>query len=126
MTSQSFWLLVCSVAVGSGVCAQIAPSFVDIGATAGLNAEGQHHAVAIGDYDNDGDEDIYIGSKFAPNALYRNDGDMNFTEVGEAAGVADEGFTNAAIWFDFDNDGDLDLATETVLAETIPHPTDFT
>ena len=125
MTSQSFWLLVFSVAVGSGVCAQIAPSFVDIGATAGLNAEGQHHAVAIGDYDNDGDEDIYIGSKFAPNALYRNDGDMNFTEVGEAAGVADEGFTNAAIWFDFDNDGDLDLATGNGFGGNNPAPNRF-
>ena len=49
--------------------AQSVPSFVDIGAQAGLTAEGQHHAVAIGDFDNDGDEDIYVGSKFAPNAL---------------------------------------------------------
>lgn len=87
------------------------PSFVDIADAAGLTAEGQHHAVAVGDYDNDGDEDIYVGSKFAPNALYRNNGNMTFTEVGSEAGVADEGFTNAAIWFDFDNDGDLDLAT---------------
>ena len=39
------------------------------------------------------------------------DGNMTFTEVGAEAGVADEGFTNAAIWLDFDNDGDLDLAT---------------
>ena len=90
---------------------QASPSFVDIADAAGLTAEGQHHAVALGDYDNDGDEDIYVGSKFAPNALYRNDGNMTFTEVGAEAGVADAGFTNAAIWFDFDNDGDLDLAT---------------
>ena len=90
---------------------QNTPAFVDIGEEAGLTMEGQHHAVAIGDYDNDGDEDIYVGSKFAPNALYRNEGNMTFVEVGAEAGVADEGFTNAAIWFDFDNDGDLDLAT---------------
>lgn len=90
---------------------QDTPVFVDIGEEAGLTMEGQHHAVAIGDYDNDGDEDIYVGSKFAPNALYRNEGNMTFVEVGAEAGVADEGFTNAAIWFDFDNDGDLDLAT---------------
>ena len=90
---------------------QNTPAFVDIGEEAGLTMEGQHHAVAIGDYDNDGDEDIYVGSKFAPNALYRNEGNMTFVEVGADAGVADEGFTNAAIWFDFDNDGDLDLAT---------------
>ena len=90
---------------------QNTPAFVDSGEEAGLTMEGQHHAVAIGDYDNDGDEDIYVGSKFAPNALYRNEGNMTFVEVGAEAGVADEGFTNAAIWFDFDNDGDLDLAT---------------
>ena len=70
-----------------------------------LTAEGQHHAVAIGDYDNDGDEDIYVGSKFAPNALYRNDGNMTFTEVGDAAEYGRRGVHNAAIWFDFDNDG---------------------
>ena len=88
---------------------QPSPEFVNVGFEAGLVAEGQHHAVAIGDYDNDGDEDIYVGSKFAPNLLYRNDGNLTFTEVGVEAGVADEGFTNAAIWFDFDNDGDLDI-----------------
>ena len=85
---------VCSQSFGQGV-----PTFVDIGASAGLLAEGQHHAVAIGDYDNDGWEDIYVGSKFAPNALYRNNGDMTFTDVAAEAGVADQGFTNAAIWF---------------------------
>ena len=105
--------------------AQNVPSFVDIGAQAGLTAEGQHHAVAIGDYDNDGDEDIYVGSKFAPNALYRNDGNMTFTEVGEAAGVADELVTNAAIWFDFDNDGDLDLATGNGFGGSSPAPNRF-
>ena len=65
---------------------QSSPSFVDIADAAGLTAEGQHHAVAVGDYDNDGDEDIYVGSKFAPNALYRNNGNMTFTEVGAEAG----------------------------------------
>jgi len=94
-----------------GLRAQNTPAFVNIGQEAGLVGVGQHHAVAIGDYDNDGDEDIYIGSKFAPNLLYRNDGNMQFTEMAAAAGVADVGSTNAVIWFDFDNDGDLDLAT---------------
>lgn len=112
--------------VWAGVAqAQTSPSFVDVGAEAGLTAEGQHHAVAIGDYDNDGDEDIYIGSKFAGNALYRNNGDMTFDEVGADAGVADEGFTNAAIWFDFDNDGDLDLATGNGYGGSNPEPNRF-
>ena len=104
------WSLCAWMAWSSSALAQTAPTFTDIGAAAGITSEGQHHAVAIGDYNNDGFEDIYVGSKFAPNALYRNNGDMTFTEVGAEAGVADEGFTNAAIWFDVDNDGDLDLA----------------
>ena len=113
-------ICVSSVSLGQGV-----PTFVDMGASAGLTAEGQHHAVAIGDYDNDGWEDIYVGSKFAPNALYRNNGDMTFTDVAAEAGVADEGFTNAAIWLDFDNDGDLDLATGNGFGGSSPAPNRF-
>jgi len=101
------------------------PTFVDVGTSAGLLAEGQHHAVAIGDFDNDGWEDIYVGSKFAPNALYRNNGDMSFTDVAAEAGVADQGFTNAAIWLDFDNDGDLDLATGNGFGGSNPVPNRF-
>ena len=113
-------ICVSSVSLGQGV-----PTFVDMGASAGLTAEGQHHAVAIGDYDNDGWEDIYVGSKFAPNALYRNNGDMTFTDVAAEAGVADEGFTNAVIWLDFDNDGDLDLATGNGFGGSSPAPNRF-
>ena len=101
------------------------PQFVNVAMEAGLTGEGQHHAVAVGDYDNDGDEDIYVGSKFAPNLLYRNEGNMTFVEVGAEAGVADEGFTNAAIWFDFDNDGDLDLATGNGFGGSNPAPNKF-
>ena len=72
------WSLCAWMAWSSSALAQTAPTFTDIGAAAGLTAEGQHHAVAIGDYNNDGFEDIYVGSKFAPNALYRNNGDMTF------------------------------------------------
>ena len=69
---------------------QESPTFVDVGAAAGLDAEGQHHCVAVGDYDGDGDEDIYVGTKFQPNSLYRNNGDMTFTNVAAEAGVAEE------------------------------------
>jgi len=115
----------CAMIPSSLLLAQTSPSFVDVGALAGLTSEGQHHCVAIGDYNNDGWEDIYVGSKFAPNALYRNNGDLTFTEVGAEAGVADEGFTNAAIWFDFDNDGDLDLATGNGFGGSNPTPNRF-
>lgn len=122
---QLAWLFGCLVAWGSQALGQGAPTFVNVAVEAGLTAEGQHHAVAIGDYDGDGFEDIYVGSKFAGNLLYRNNGDMTFTEVGVEAGVADEGFTNAAIWFDFDNDGDLDLATGNGFGGSNPAPNRF-
>jgi len=114
-----------AVLVADSAWGQTSPTFVDVGAAAGLDAEGQHHCVAVGDYDGDGDEDIYVGTKFQPNSLYRNNGDMTFTNVAEEAGVADEGFTNAAIWFDFDNDGDLDLATGNGFGGSDPAPNRF-
>ena len=49
-----------------------APTFVDVGAASGLLAEGLHHAVAIGDYNGDGWEDLYVGSRSTGNSLYRN------------------------------------------------------
>jgi hypothetical protein len=119
------FLLMTLLATTHGLWGQTSPQFVNVAMEAGLTGEGQHHAVAVGDYDNDGDEDIYVGSKFAPNLLYRNEGNMTFVEVGAEAGVADEGFTNAAIWFDFDNDGDLDLATGNGFGGSNPAPNKF-
>ena len=64
--------------------------------------------VAAGDYDNDGDIDLYV-TNVGPNALLRNDGDGAFENVAAAAGVADSGWGTAAAFVDFDTDGDLDL-----------------
>ena len=64
--------------------------------------------VAAGDYDNDGDVDLYI-TALGPNALLRNDGRGVFENVGVAAGVADAGFGASAGFFDLDQDEDLDL-----------------
>ena len=55
--------------------------FANVSEAAGVNADGLHHAVAIGDFDRDGREDIYVGTKFAPNRLFRNLGGMEFEEV---------------------------------------------
>ena len=85
--------------------------FANVSEAAGVNADGLHHAVAIGDFDRDGREDIYVGTKFAPNRLFRNLGNMQFEEVAVPAGVADDGTTNAVLWADFNNDGWLDLYT---------------
>lgn len=62
-----------------------------------------------GDFDNDGDPDLFVGFKAgAPNRLYRNDGGK-FTEVAAALGLADLADTRAAAWGDFNGDGQLDL-----------------
>jgi hypothetical protein len=112
LTSFSTWMLLWFPALllvlPTSVMAQ-EDLFQDISAIAGLNLEGLHHATAIGDYDRDGLQDIYVGTKFAANKLFRNLGNMEFQEVAVAAGVDDAGNTQATIWGDFNNDGYLDL-----------------
>ena len=78
-----------------------------------INILGQQGATAV-DFDNDGDMDIYVcrrqeESVHAPNWLFVNDGNGNFTEEAEARGVAFGGRSNGANFADVDNDGDLDL-----------------
>jgi hypothetical protein len=88
-------------------------TFEDVTAKAGLAGEqlGFNYGVAIGDYDNDGRPDIFVTGS-ARNALYHNNGNGTFTDVTETSGLADRpsGTVSAqAAWFDFDNDGLLDL-----------------
>ena len=63
---------------------------------------------AVGDYDNDGYDDIYI-TAVGSSHLFRNLGNGRFADVTAKAGVADPGFSTGAVWFDYDNDGKLDL-----------------
>ena len=67
----------------------------------------------FGDYDNDGDQDLYVGlGHFTANLLYRNNlegGGLSFTEVGGALGVQQPIDGGISLWGDLDNDGDLDL-----------------
>src|SRR6185436_11326305 len=83
-------------------------TFTDVTQQAGLGVEMYGIGVAVADYDNDGNEDIYI-TCVGPNRLFRNLGDGKFLDVTGKAGVGDPGFSTAAAWFDFDNDGKLDL-----------------
>ncbi|MFI4882925.1 MAG: FG-GAP repeat domain-containing protein, partial [Phycisphaerales bacterium JB064] len=66
---------------------------------------------AVGDFDNDGFDDVYIpNSAGFANHLYRNNGDGTFTEMAAAAGVQHiAGFSKQALWLDLDNNGWLDL-----------------
>jgi hypothetical protein len=83
-------------------------TFTDVTGQAGLAVEMYGIGVAAADYDNDGNEDIYITSVGA-NHLFRNLGNGKFADVTARAGVGDTGFSTSAAWFDYDNDGRLDL-----------------
>ncbi len=86
-----------------------APVFTDITAGAGIGLDGKlTESVTWGDYDGDGDEDLYLTSDGANN-LFRNDGGGTFTDVTAEAGVGHEGFSVGTAFGDLDNDGDLDL-----------------
>ena len=88
--------------------------FVDVAAAVGVTSDRYAKAVSWGDYDNDGDADLYV-SNFGPNRLYRNDGvgsdgAYSFVDVAEEVGVTQPERESFTTWFfDYDNDGDLDL-----------------
>jgi hypothetical protein len=83
-------------------------TFEDVTEKAGLQGVGYGMGVAVGDYDNDGYEDLYV-TAYGGNKLYHNNGDGTFTDVTEKAGVAGGGWSTSAAWVDLDNDGLLDL-----------------
>jgi hypothetical protein len=89
-------------------------TFSDVTVKAGLQGEGYCMGVAIGDFNNDGHEDIFVAGVHG-NYLYRNNGDGTFTNVTREAGLAGPGalgkpaWSVAACWIDYDNDGYLDL-----------------
>jgi enediyne biosynthesis protein E4 len=82
--------------------------FTDVTAEAGLEGSGYSTGVAAGDYDNDGNPDLFVAGVNG-NHLYRNRGNGKFEDVTFAAGVGGGPWAVAAGWFDFDNDGHLDL-----------------
>jgi hypothetical protein len=84
--------------------------FVDVAAAAGVAAAGFAKGVAAGDYDNDGDVDVYVSNLDGKNNLFRNNGDWTFTDVAAQARVTEPDGRSFATWFfDYDNDGNLDL-----------------
>jgi hypothetical protein len=84
--------------------------FTDVTAKAGVGAEGLFGmGVAVGDYDNDGFPDLLVLG-YGRCILYHNNGDGTFTDVTARAGLQNSGlWASSAAWFDYDNDGKLDL-----------------
>ena len=84
-------------------------TFSDVTRSAGVKNTRYCKGSAWGDYDNDGDPDLYVSNLSQENRLYRNDGAGSFTDVGPALGVT-EPLSSFATWFwDYNNDGWLDL-----------------
>ena len=79
-------------------------------AKAGVAHSGWGQGVCVGDYDNDGFEDLFV-TYFGKNVLYHNNGDGTFTDVSEKAGVAGKGkrWNTGCAFVDYDRDGKLDL-----------------
>jgi hypothetical protein len=83
-------------------------TFTDVTREAGLAIESYGLGCAVGDYDNDGFDDLYL-TTVGSNHLFHNLGNGKFADVTVKAGVASSGFSASAVWFDYDNDGKLDL-----------------
>jgi tetratricopeptide (TPR) repeat protein len=84
-------------------------TFTDVAASAGVLNRLWGKGAAWGDYDDDGDPDLYVSNDTAPNRLYRNNGDGTFTDVAPALGVTEPLGSFACWWWDYNNDGRLDL-----------------
>jgi hypothetical protein len=83
-------------------------TFTDVTRQAHLDIEVYGMGCTIGDYDNDGYDDIYI-TALDGSHLFRNQKNGTFADVTAKAGVSSPGFATSAVWFDYDNDGKLDL-----------------
>jgi len=91
--------------------------FSDVTSAAGVGLRNYGMGAAVGDYDNDGYQDLLVTS-FGSLTLLRNNGNGTFTDVTRQAGVSDSGWSTSAAFFDYDRDGFLDLF--------VAHYVDFT
>lgn len=90
--------------------ADVERHFVDVAPELGIDDWGTTRQPVFLDYDGDGDVDLFVAFRDRPNALYRNEGPgQRFTDVAPAIGLADPRKTVGALWFDMDQDGDLDV-----------------
>ena len=82
--------------------------FVEVEGAAGLDDPGYGHGAALGDFDNDGDVDVFV-TNYGPDQFYINDGGGRFTRVTDSVGISGDEWSSAATFVDYDRDGDLDL-----------------
>jgi PKD repeat protein len=106
------WFVIgmCGVALGGVLVTRADATFTEVGATAGVALAESSRGVAWGDYNGDGDVDLYVANAGATlSHLYENNGDGTFSDVTAIAGVPGPVNASGVVWGDYDNDNDLDL-----------------
>jgi hypothetical protein len=95
-------------------------TFTDVTEKAGLTSTDWASSVSVGDYDNDGFDDLFV-TYYGHNVLYKNNGDGTFTDVTERAGLRQQvvRYGSGCTWVDYDRDGHLDLFVGTYLDTTL-------
>lgn len=99
-------------------------TFTDVTDTAGVGDIGWGMGATVGDYNNDGFDDIYV-TCLGANHLLRNNGDGTFTDVTSKAGVGDQRWSAGAAFVDYDNDGKLDLFVTNYVDFDVNHLPEF-
>jgi len=99
-------------------------TFTDVTDKAGIGDVGWGMGAAVGDYNNDGFDDLYV-TCFGGNHLYKNNGNGTFTDVTKAAGVSDGRWSTGAAFVDYDNDGKLDLFVANYVEYDLNHLPEF-
>jgi hypothetical protein len=82
--------------------------FRDVTEESGLGFVGYGHGIVVGDIDNDGDQDVFLGN-YGPNVLFLNLGDGTFRDISRSAGISGFHWSTGGAFLDYDQDGDLDL-----------------
>jgi hypothetical protein len=99
-------------------------TFTDVTDKSGLADVGWGMGVAVGDYNNDGFDDLYV-TCLGGNHLFKNNGNGSFTDVTKAAGVSDGRWSTGAAFVDYDHDGNLDLFVANYVEYDLNHLPEF-
>ena len=83
--------------------------FEDVTATSGFNHQGHGKCIAMGDYDKDGDLDIYISVVYSGNKIFQNEGNLRFKDMTGTLCLDNRYDTHGIVWADFDNNSYIDI-----------------